>query len=156
MPEKNSTTSTEKLADFLSGALVPSSIKPWDPGQFNLSLHFGLGELEAVTTAVTSTQGGRSEVTFIAPDVTIATSSAQELARWALVQKFPLAKLICHKIVDHISAQGMPELCEAMTEIYDFDRKRSEYQQKTLPSRQTVQANLGKSYQRPEFHIAEE
>lgn len=109
------------------------------------------------TITVTSTQGGEAEVVFAVPsEVNIFTTSTQDLAKWTLTQKLPLAKLLCHKIVDHISEQGMPELCESMADIYDFDLKRAQYQHQALPHRESVPAKLGKSYQRPSFQITEE
>lgn len=113
---------------------------------------FGTG-----TTTVTSTLGAETEVLFTtSSDYHVITTSAQDLAKWTLSQKLPLARILCHKIVDYISERGMPELCESMAEIYDCDRKRAQYQRQALPSRQSVPANQGKSYQRPGFHIIAE
>jgi len=96
-------------------------------------------------------------VIFAAPaDINMVTTSTQDVAKWILTQKLPFAKLLCHKIVDHISEAGMPELCESMAEIYDFDFKRTQYRPQALLSPASIPAKHGISYQRPEFHIAEE
>lgn len=106
---------------------------------------------------IISTQGGEPDVVFAAPpEINIGTTSTLDVAKWILTQKLPFAKLLCHKIVDHISDEGMPELCQSMAEIYDFDLKRRQYKPQAILSRPAVPANHGISYQRPEFHIAEE
>ena len=132
-------------------------MKQWDQGPLSLSFVDDVDIVGSGTAAVTSTSTqGVGDVISISSEFIGGTASTQEVARWTLVHKLPLAKLLCHKIVDHISDKGMPELCEAMAEIYDFDRRQSDHLPKSLPLHQTVQADHGRSYQRPDFHLAED
>ena len=153
MSKTDSTTSTEKLVDFLSGALRQSSIKQWDPAPPGSSFAFSSEEFDLDLIATTSTEGEGDIISVALPsDVT----TIMDLARWTLTQRIGIAKLLCHKIVEHIPDQGVPELCETMAEIYGHHRKHAEYQQKALPFPLTVQAQPGKTYERPGFQLAEE
>jgi|CXWL01.1.fsa_nt_gi hypothetical protein len=128
-------------------------MKQWDRIPPGPSFAFNPGEFELNLVATTSTEGEGDIIAITLPsDVTTVT----DLARWTLTQRVGVAKLLCHKIIERIPDQGVPELCETMAEIYDHHRKHAKYQQKTLPFPQTVQAQLGKTYERPGFQIAEE
>ena len=146
MPEKNSTTSTERQVSSLGGVLNVDSTTLWAPERSEPVIHTSTSgsELAFALSCVQDPSG--SEIHIFVPE-----TSKDPLNRSAL-----LARLVCHVLVARMPDQGLPDLCESIGDIYSFYRDRSASHSPLLTQRQEVRAKLGHAYERPEFEIAEE
>ena len=65
-------------------------------------------------------------------------------------------RILCHFFLNLIPDEGLLELCESMSEIFDFYNNRVSFQPQASLGNVSVRGRLGQSYVRPEFPIADE
>lgn len=61
-------------------------------------------------------------------------------------------RFLCHLLIDHISDEGIPEVCESLREFYDY-YKPAETSQRCLPEVRERMAIRGAQMVRPSFAI---
>ena len=146
MPKVDSTSSTEKQADFLDGALRRDSIEHWVQQQF--------------PDISNQTQGAEPLFDFDfgnAPSTAhaflLGTIFAHETEERTHDPRSLFTRIICHLFVSKMPEQGMPELCTSLQDIYSFYQSPIQSNQTLITQREKISAKLGAAYERPEFQI---
>ncbi len=67
-----------------------------------------------------------------------------------------LVRHVCHRLLDRIPNQGLPELAESLGRIYAFYNVNPISSTVLPPPTQRVTVKRGKTYQRPDFPIVPE
>jgi len=65
-------------------------------------------------------------------------------------------RFLCHLFVSNIPRQGLPELCESLQDIYLYYQTPFTKEPSLLTQSERLPGKLGRTYERPEFQIAEE
>ncbi len=139
MQSKDLIVSTEKPGGFLSGVLTTDSILQWNPDPSNF---------QTGTCGVTLILG-EAKVGELAPltSTYIQTTTAQVDAPFTF-----LVRAACHKLLDRIPDQALPELCESLGRMWGFYSEKTSAPLALLPSpTQGKAAKRGKTFQRPDF-----
>jgi hypothetical protein len=67
-----------------------------------------------------------------------------------------MLRLLCHVLLDQIPDQGMQELLDIMSDLYEFYSSRTEAYTPSLPEPPKLKARVGKAIIRPVFPIIED
>ena len=67
-----------------------------------------------------------------------------------------VARILCHVLVGEVPDQGIPDLLETIAEVADFYWQRTRLPPQIEEAPQVRPAELGRAYERPEFHASEE
>jgi hypothetical protein len=67
-----------------------------------------------------------------------------------------LARLVCHYLVSTIPDEGLPEVARALEDCRDYYLEEVNRQPELPPAREIVKAQVGRTYERPTFALAEE
>jgi len=65
-------------------------------------------------------------------------------------------RLYCHLVVSLLPPPSLPEACESLQEIYKYYQTLPPAPLPALPHSEPIQAKWGLTYERPEFHVAED
>lgn len=157
MPQKNWITSIEKQVDSLDGALQIDSTPQWDLDQppFDIKVNFETSGAETVPRTVWI-EGTVTPNSYIVGFKSQISAFNQETGQWVVNANACIARIMCHMLVERISDQGLPELCDSMKNIYSYYQARSKSPTPQVDYQGPVQARLGGIRTRPEFHVAEE
>lgn len=143
MPSKDLATSTGKLVAFLGGVSPSDFMLRWGHKQSNLET----GTWEALLSE--KLEG--DETITIGPFYVQGTTTRIEAPLTIVIRS------VCHRLLDRIPDQGLPELCESLGRIRAFYSAQKEQTVRLLPApTQQISAKLGKTYQRPEFPVIPE
>lgn len=65
-------------------------------------------------------------------------------------------RLFCHYLINLISDEGLPELCESLSEMFQFYSTPNKNVAPALPPAEGIRVKSGEKYERPTFQLAQE
>lgn len=68
-----------------------------------------------------------------------------------------ILRMLAHFLINCLPGDALPEVCETMADIHDYHVTRANYLYAAHPpAREVMKANIGRTYERPAFGLAEE
>ena len=143
------TLSTGRPGDYSAGTLRTDSTRRWSPA-LSIDLPANLGGSPTVTIAWSQDlQTGR-----LAHIVTFEAQETQGIPKLDLRQV--VRRVICHLLVATLPDEALPEVCDALRDLYLFySAPPLQLELQSTPP-QRVTANPGKTYDRPDLQVTEE